>query len=121
MAMVNISKIGRGKGICYNPPKTILNIEVAELLGLHAGDGYISCGVWGVLCNIQDEKMARRIVVLVRNVLGVEPCVSTRQNTFEIRNGQRQAVRFFSNYGFVEGKKAHDVQAATTILPSDNV
>ena len=121
MAMVNISKIGRGKGICYKPPKTILDIEVAELLGLHAGDGYISCGVWGILCNIQDEKMAQRIVILVRNVLGVEPCVSTKQNTFEIRSGQRQAARFFSNYGFVEGKKAYDVQAPSQIMHTDNI
>ena len=121
MAMVNISKIGRGKGICYKPPKTILDIEVAELLGLHAGDGYISCGVWGILCNIQDEKMAQRIVVLARNVLGVEPCVSTRQNTFEIPSGQTQTVRFFRNYGFVEGKKAYDVKAPSQILHSDNV
>jgi intein/homing endonuclease len=120
MALVNISKMGRGKGICYKPPKTILDVEVAELLGLHAGDGYISCGVWGILCNIRDEKMAQRIVVLVRNVLGVEPCVSTRQNTFEIRSGQRQAVRFFNNYGFVEGKKAYDVRAPSQIMHTDN-
>src|SRR3990170_4476593 len=121
MAMVNISKIGRGKGICYKPPKTILDVEAAELLGLHAGDGYISCGIWGIRVNLQDEKMAQRIVVLVRNVLGVEPCVSTRQNTFEIRSGQRQAVRFFSNYGFVEGKKAYDVQAPSQIMHTDNI
>ena len=119
--MVNISKIGRGKGISYKPLKTVLEIEVAELLGLHAGDGYISCGVWGIRCNIQDEKMAHRIVILVRNVLGVEPCVSTRQNTFEIRSGQKQAVGFFSNYGFAEGKKAYDVRAPSQILHSDNV
>ena len=120
IAMVNISKIGRGKGIRYRPSKAILDVEVAELLGFHAGDGYISCGVWGIRVNLRDEKMAQQIVVLVRNVLGVEPCVSTRQNTFEIRSGQRQAVRFFSSYGFVEGKKAYDVQAPSQILHSDN-
>jgi intein/homing endonuclease len=94
---------------------------VAELLGLHAGDGYISCGIWGIRVNLQDEKMAQRIVFLARNVLGVEPCVSIRQNTFEIRSGQRQAVRFFSNYGFVEGKKAYNVQAPSQIMPMANV
>jgi intein/homing endonuclease len=119
--LVNVSKIGGGKEITYRLPKEILDVDVAELLGLHAGDCYISCGIWGIRVNLQDEKMAQRIVVLARNVLGIEPCVSTRQNTFEIRSGQRQAVRFFSNYGFVEGKKAYNVQAPSQIIQTANV
>jgi len=108
--MVDLSKMGRGGHITYHPPKEVLDIEVAELLGLHAGDGYMSCGVWGIRCNLQDEDMAQRIIQLARNVLGVEPCVRIRENTFEIRSGQRQTVRFFRKYGFIEGKKAYVVQ-----------
>jgi intein/homing endonuclease len=114
--LVNISKIGRGREITYKLPRAILDVDVAELLGVHAGDGYISCGVWGIRCSIQDRKLARRIVILARQVLGVEPCVSIRENTFEIRSGQRQVVRFFLNYGFKEGKKAYNVRAPRQLM-----
>ena len=107
--MVDLSKMGKGRHITYNPPKEFLDIEVAELLGLHAGDGYMSCGVWGIRCNLQDENMAQRIIHLARNVLGVEPCVRIREKTFEIRSGQRQTVHFFQKYGFNEAKKAYVV------------
>jgi len=113
--MVDLSKMGKGRHITYHSPKEVLDVEVAELLGLHAGDGYISCGVWGIRCNLQDENMAQRIIHLARNVLGVEPCVRIRENTFEIRSGQRQTVRFFQKCGFTEGKKAYVVQIPNQI------
>lgn len=119
--MVNSSKMGRGGKTTYRKPKQSLNADVAELLGLHAGDGYVSCGVWGIRCNLRDEKMAQHIVLLVRSVLGVEPCVRIRQNTYEIRSGQQQAVKFFYRYGFVEGKKAHTVRVPRQILKTDNL
>lgn len=114
--MVNLSKMGRGRPITYSPPKITLDVEVAELLGLHAGDGYMSRGVWGIRCNLQDQNMAERIIHLTRSVLGVEPCVRIRENTFEIRNGQKQAIRFFYSYGFVEGRKAYIVRVPAQII-----
>jgi len=113
--MVNLSKIGKGRHITYNPPKEVLDVDVAELLGLHAGDGYMSCGVWGIRCNLQDENMAQRIIHLTRNVIGVEPCVRIRENTFEIRSGQRQVICFLRRHGFKEGKKAYVVQVPNTV------
>jgi DNA-binding transcriptional regulator WhiA len=118
--MVNLSKMSRGKPITYNPPKEVLDIEVAELLGLHAGDGYISCGVWGMRCNLQDENMAERIIHLARSVLGIEPCVRIRENTFEIRNGQKQAIGFFHVYGFTKGKKAYVARIPAQIIDTDD-
>jgi intein/homing endonuclease len=118
--MVNLSKMGRGRPITYAPPKTTLDAEVAELLGLHAGDGYISCEVWGIRCNIQDENMAERIIQLTRSVLGVEPCVRIRENTFEIRNGQKQTIRFFQKYGFSEGKKAYVARIPIQMIDANN-
>jgi hypothetical protein len=114
--MVDLSKMGRGRPITYHPPKEVLDTETAEFLGLHAGDGYLSCGVWGLRCNLQDENMAQRIIHLARNVLGVEPCVRVRENTYEIRNGQSQIIRFFRRYGFIEGRKAHVVQIPNQII-----
>jgi len=119
--MVDLSKMGKGKHIAYHLPKEDLDIEGAELLGLHAGDGYISCEVWGIRCNLQDENMAQRIIHLARNVLGVEPCVRIRENTFEIRSGQRQTVRFFQKNGFSEGKKAYVVQAPDRITRTNDL
>jgi len=119
--MVDLSKMGRGRHITYHPTKEVLDIEVAELLGLHAGDGYMSCGVWGIRCNLQDQNMAQRIIHLARNVLGVETCVRIRENTFEIRSGQRQTIRFFRKYGFTEGKKAYDVQIPNQIICTNDL
>jgi len=113
--VVNLSKIGKGRHITYHQPKEVLDIDVAELLGLHAGDGYMSRGLWGMRCNLQDGNMAKRIIHLARKVLGVEPIVSIRENTFEIRSGQRQVIRFFQKYGFFEGRKAYIVQAPDQI------
>lgn len=118
--MVNLSKMGRGRPITYSPPKSVLDTEVAELLGLHAGDGYISCGVWGIRCYLQDENMAERIIHLARSVLGVEPCVRIRENTFEIRNGQKQTIHFFQKYGFTEGKKAYIARIPARIIDTNN-
>ena len=67
--MVNLSKIGKGRHITYHQPKEVLDTDVAELLGLHAGDGYMSRGTWGIRCNLQDENMAQWIIHLARNVL----------------------------------------------------
>jgi len=110
------SKIGRGKPITYHSPKAIIDEQVAELLGLHAGDGYVSCGVWGIRCNLNDETLVQHIIELARNVLGVEPSVRIRENTFTIRSGQKQAVHFFLKYGFPNGKKAETVQTPKPIL-----
>jgi len=114
--MVNLSKIGKGRHITYHQPKEVLDIDVAELLGLHAGDGYMSRGTWGIRCNLQDGNMAQRIIRLARNVLGVEPCVGMRENTFEIRSGQKQVILFFRKHGFFEGKKAYVVQVPDQII-----
>ncbi|MDH5713051.1 MAG: hypothetical protein OEY83_03835 [Candidatus Bathyarchaeota archaeon] len=84
------SKIGKGKSITYHPPKAIIDEQAAELLGLHAGDGYISCGVWGIRCNLNDESSVQHIIELARNVLGVEPSVRIRKDTFTIRSGKNK-------------------------------
>ena len=118
--MVNLSKIGKGRHITYHPPQESLDIDVAELLGLHAGDGYMSRGLWGIRCNLQDRNMAKRIIHLAQKVLGVEPIVSVRENTFEIRSGQRQVILFFQKYGFFEGKKAYIVQAPDQVTSTND-
>jgi hypothetical protein len=118
--VATLSKIGSGRHITYFQPKEFLDETVAVLLGLHAGDGYISCGTWGLRCNIQDKNMAQRILQLIRDVLGVEPNVGIWNNAFEIRSGQRQVVEFFKNYGFINGKKAYSVQIPSQIISSDN-
>jgi hypothetical protein len=119
--MVDLSKMGKGRHITYHLPKEVLDMEAAELLGLHAGDGYISCGVWGIRCNIQDENIALHIIHLARDVLGVEPCVRIRESTYEIRSGQRQVIRFFRKYSFIEGKKAYIVQIPNQITYANDL
>lgn len=49
----------------------------------------------GIRLNSNDESLASHTIELVRNVLGLEPCVSIRDNTFEIRSGRKRAILFF--------------------------
>jgi hypothetical protein len=56
LKMVNLSKIGKGRHITYHHPKEVLDIDIAELLGLHVGDDYMSRGTWGIRCNISRRK-----------------------------------------------------------------
>ncbi|MCW4007310.1 MAG: hypothetical protein NWF09_01265 [Candidatus Bathyarchaeota archaeon] len=55
------------KGIIYHAPMKSLNEDVALLLGLHAGDGWLS-DKWGLCCEQQDSNMFLRVIELVRNV-----------------------------------------------------
>jgi hypothetical protein len=83
--------------IIYHPILKELNKDVSFLLGLHAGDGWLS-DKWGISCGQDDKEMLVRIIELVRNILGVEPnrpikCPSGK--AFMIRSGQAQALEFF--------------------------
>lgn len=81
----------------------------------------MSCGSWGIRCNVKDINMAERILQLARDVLGVEPSVDARNNAFEIRSGQKQVIRFFERYDFPEGKKAYVVQIPNRVLTSNDL
>lgn len=97
--------------IIYHLPITELNEDVALLLGLHAGDGWLS-DKWGITCGQDDENMRIRIIELVRNVLGVEPIKTVKcpaGRAVMIRSGQPQVLEFFRIYGFPQGKKAGTV------------
>ena len=75
-----------------------------------------SCGVLGIRLNSNDESLASHTIELVRNVLDLEPCVSIKDNTFEIRSGRKRAILFFLSYNFPEGEKARNVQVPKQIL-----
>jgi hypothetical protein len=57
--------------IIYHPPLKELNEDVALLLGLHAGDGWLS-DKWAISCGQNDKEMPLRIIELARNILGTE-------------------------------------------------
>ncbi len=108
--------------IIYHLPLKELNEDAAILLGLHAGDGWLS-DKWGISCGLNDEEMLAKIIELVRNVLGVEPntpvnCPSGK--AVMIRSGQPQALEFFRNYGFPQGRKAGKVTIPKQILESSD-
>jgi LAGLIDADG-like domain len=92
--------------IFYHPPRSFLDSNVGLLLGLHAGDGWIS-DEWGLAICRSDQIMIRMAVVLVRDVLGVEPFLSQKSDwSVSVRSGQPQVKAFFRAYGFPQGKKA---------------
>lgn len=110
------------RGVLYHQPKKELDEDVALLLGLHAGDGWLS-DKWGVTCGQDDKSMCLRVIELVRNVLGVEPvkpvkCPAGR--AVMIRSGQPQALAFFRSYGFPQGRKAGTVGVPKQILESND-
>jgi len=99
-----------------------LDENVALLLGLHAGDGWLS-DKWGIACEKKDKSMIRRVTQLVRDVLGVEPikpCECAAGKAIMIRSGQPQVFAFFRDYGLPQGRKAGKVRIPQQILESDN-
>jgi len=109
-------------GIAYHQPRKELDEEVALLLGLHVGDGWLS-DKWGITCEPKDRAMIVKVTQLVRDVLGVEPikpCKCASGKAIMIRSGQRQALDFFRNYGLPQGKKAGKVRVPQQIPESNN-
>jgi len=108
--------------IIYHEPLKELNLNVALLLGLHAGDGWLS-DKWGITCGQDDRSMFLRIMGLVRNVLGVEsikPIKCSAGKAIMIRSGQPQALAFFRRYGFPQGRKAGKVCIPKQVLESND-
>jgi intein/homing endonuclease len=111
----------RHSGVFYHDPIPWLDTDVALLLGLHAGDGWLS-KEWGIALNRNDVIMAHTVTQLVRDVLGVEPFTSDKTDrSISIRSGQAQVKRFFLNYGFVIGKKARTVEVPAAVLRSSDL
>ncbi len=110
------------RGIVYHRPRKELDEDVALLLGLHAGDGWLS-DKWGITCEPKDKLMICRVTQLIRDVLGVEPikpCKCKARKAIMIRSGQRQTLEFFRDYGFPQGRKAGIVRVPKHILKSNN-
>src|SRR3990170_8637371 len=110
------------RGVIYRLPRKELDEEVALLLGLHVGDGWLSYK-WGIACEEEDKSMILRVTKLVRDVLGVEPikplkCAAGK--AIAIRSGQPQVRGFFRNYGIPQGRKAGKVRIPKQILESNN-
>jgi hypothetical protein len=92
-----------------------LTSEVGLLLGLHAGDGWIS-DRWGISLHSTDINMISHVFNLAQRVLGVEPSITTTGSTVSIRSGKSQVWRFFLHFGFAPGPKAGSVNIPRQIL-----
>ncbi|MEM3356617.1 MAG: LAGLIDADG family homing endonuclease [Candidatus Bathyarchaeia archaeon] len=115
-------RTNKTRGIVYTQPRKELDPDVALLLGLHAGDGWLS-DKWGISCRPDDKAMFLHIIDLVRNILGVEPIKPVKcpaGKAIMIRSGQPQALAFFRSYGFPQGRKTGTVQVPTQILESND-
>jgi hypothetical protein len=106
----------RHKPVTYCNPRKLLDEEVALLLGLHVGDGWLSCE-WGISREKNERLMVHRIIGLVREVLGVKPTVGEyKKNEAMIRSGQRQVLEFFRDYGLPRGRKTGRVRVPKRFL-----
>ena len=108
--------------IKYHSPIKGINEDIAELFGLHAGDGWLYRNQWGITCNSSDENLIGRICDLSRRVLGIEPTLSYNQSSHgvRIRSGQRQVIDYFKKC-FPVGKKAYTVRMPNDIMKSEDV
>jgi intein/homing endonuclease len=104
----------------FGPPLTGLTPEVAELLGMHAGDGWIS-DAWGIVVHSADVEMAKRVFVLAQNILNLEPYIYSTKSTISIKSGKKQAKQFFLRYGFPSGRKAGTVSVPVQVLQSNDL
>lgn len=112
------------RGVIYRQPRKELDEEVALLLGLHVGDGWLS-DKWGITIEKKDKSILPLVTKLVRDILGVEPikpckCAASGR-AIMIRSGQPQALDFFRNYGLPQGRKAGKIRVPEQILESNNV
>ncbi len=104
----------------YHAPMLELNHDSARLLGLHAGDGYLS-DAWGLSVNNRDKEMGERIVTLVKDVLGVEPGINYRKDGyFKVRSAKPQVFEFFEHFGFSRGRKATTVSIPPLVAASSD-
>jgi hypothetical protein len=105
----------------YHPAAMELNHDSAMLLGLHAGDGYLS-DVWGIsVCN-KDKSMGERVVMLTRDILGVEPGFDHKKDgNFIIRSAKPQVFEFFEYFGFRRGRKATTVSVPPLVASSSDI
>jgi len=102
----------------YHAPIMELNHDSALLLGLHAGDGYLS-NTWGIAIGLRDKLMGGRVAELAKTVLGVEPGICYQSDKcFLVRSGKRQVFEFFESYGFARGKKATTVVVPPSVASS---
>ncbi len=100
----------------YAPARSVLDYDRAVLLVLHAGDGWIS-GTWGICINSSDLRMRAEVLRLVPDVLGVEPGVSDeRDHAITVRSQKSQVIKFFTQYGFPEGRKSAIVRVPQAIF-----
>lgn len=107
--------------IFYHSPRNCLDPEVGLLLGLHAGDGWVS-DEWGLALHRSDREMISRVLLLIRGVLGVEPFLSKKSDrSVSIRSGQPQVKAFFMAYGFPKGKKARIVAVPREVLETTDI
>ncbi len=110
------------RGVIYHQPRNELDEDVALLLGLHVGDGWLS-DKWGIACEKKDKSMILRVTQLVRDVLGVEPikpCECAAGKAIMIRSGQPQVLDFFRNHYLPQGRKTGKVRIPQPILESNN-
>jgi len=110
------------RGVICHQARKELDEDVALLLGLHVGDGWLS-DKWGISFEKENRSMILRVTGLVRDVLGVEPIKPyerAERNEIMIRSGRRQALDFFRNYGLPQGRKAGRVRIPKQILESNN-
>lgn len=116
-----IRKSCRQIAINYHEPLSELNENVAELWGLHAGDGSLTKNEWEFSSNINDRVLNNHVIYLVRKVVGVEPRITHRPSLgkTEISSGQKQTLNYFSK-NFPIGKKSHFIKMPKEIMKSNN-
>lgn len=99
----------------FGPPVLELTKDVALMLGIHAGDGWLS-DRWGVAFNSADKQMLEEVRSLAKRVLRLEPYVTKSGNTMYLVSGKRQARELFLRYGFGIGPKAGNVSVPCQVL-----
>lgn len=105
----------------YHEPRLTLDHQVALLLGLHAGDGFLS-DRWGISVSGADVNMGKLIVRLAKEVLGVEAYLDRRNSCyFAVRSGKRQVFDFFQRFGFVVGRKSATVGVPACVMESSDI
>lgn len=106
--------------LALHQPLYTISPKSAELLAMHAGDGCLDrTGRWCFTADIRDEFLAKHVINLVKEIVGIVPSIFKDKRRVQIRSSQKQIRKYFLKY-YSMGKKAYGVRLPSVIISTKN-
>ncbi|MBW2994924.1 hypothetical protein KY312_01090 [Candidatus Woesearchaeota archaeon] len=105
-----------------------LSENIAELIGMHVGDGTIYRTKWSLVCELRgglnEKEYYRHVAKLLNSMFQMNFIPKFRsggkQGCFGIQTSKKAVTSLFSDFGFNAGRKTHSVKIPDKIKNSTN-